>query len=57
MMNKDDLWCNYSDMPSPMSYMRCDECDELLYGCKCKEKTMNKELQNVPQMISTKMDI
>ena len=38
---EDDLWCHYSGMPSPMSYMRCDKCDEVL--CKCKEKTMNKE--------------
>jgi thymidylate synthase len=41
-MDEDDLWCNYSGMPSPMSYMRCDECDEILYECKCKEKRMNK---------------
>jgi len=44
MMNEEDnLWCNYSGMPSPMSYMRCDKCDEVLCECKCKEKIMNKE--------------
>jgi hypothetical protein len=42
-MDENDLWCNYSGMPSPMSYIRCDECDEILYECKCKEKRMNKE--------------
>jgi len=48
MMNEEDnLWCNYSGMPSPMSYMRCDKCDEVLYECKCKEKTMNKEQQEL----------
>jgi hypothetical protein len=41
--DEDNLWCNYSGMPSPMSYMRCDKCDEVLCECKCKEKTMNKE--------------
>ena len=48
MMNEEkDLWCNYSGMPSPMSYMRCDKCDEVQYECKCKEKTMNKEQQEL----------
>jgi hypothetical protein len=46
-MDENDLWCNYSGMPSPMSYIRCDECDEILYECKCKEKTMNKEQQDL----------
>jgi hypothetical protein len=27
--------------------MRCDKCDEVLYECKCKEKTMNKEQQEL----------
>jgi hypothetical protein len=44
MMNEEkDLWGNYSGMPSPMSYMRCDKCDEVQSECKCKEKIMNKE--------------
>ena len=43
MNEEKDLWCNYSGMPSPMSYMRCDKCDEVTSECKCKEKTMNKE--------------
>jgi thymidylate synthase len=48
MMNEEDnLWCNYSGMPSPMSYMRCDKCDEVQSECKCKEKTMNKEQQEL----------
>jgi hypothetical protein len=46
-MDENDLWCNYSGMPSPMSYIRCDECDEILYECKCKEKRMNKEQQEL----------
>ena len=44
-MDEDDLWCNYSGMPSTMSYMRCDKCDEVSSECKCKEKRMNKEQQ------------
>jgi hypothetical protein len=47
MNEEDNLWCNYSGMPSPMSYMRCNKCDEVLYECKCKEKTMNKEQQEL----------
>jgi hypothetical protein len=46
-MDEDDLWCNYSGMPSPISYIRCDECNEILYECKCKEKRMNKEQQDL----------
>ena len=37
---EDDLWCHYSGMPSPMSYMRCDE---FLVDCKCKEKLDGKK--------------
>ena len=24
---KDELWCNYSDLPSPLSYMECADYD------------------------------
>ena len=37
MDEEEDLWCYYSGMPSPMSYMRCDECEEYLIECTCKE--------------------
>jgi len=42
----DDLWCNYSGMPSPMSYMRCDKCDEVQSECKCKEQ-LYSEIENL----------
>ena len=43
MDEEEDLWCHYSGMPSPMAYMKCDECEELLVDCKCKEKSDGKK--------------
>jgi hypothetical protein len=44
MMNEEnDLWCHYSDMPSPLAYIQ-------------EEKNMTQEeLENFPQMISAKI--
>lgn len=39
----DDLWCEYSGMPSPMSYVRCDKCKELVNECKCM---IDQEIDN-----------
>ena len=35
---EDDQWCYYSGMPSPMAYVKCDECGELLDECECENK-------------------
>jgi len=32
-----DLWCYYSGMPSPMSYVKCEECGERFGECTCSE--------------------
>ena len=37
MEEEDDQWCYYSGMPSPMAYVKCDECGELLDECECDE--------------------
>lgn len=26
---KDDLWCNYSNLPSPMAYVECADYDSM----------------------------
>ena len=39
---KDELWCEYSGMPSPMAYMECDKCKELVNDCKCMVNEENK---------------
>ena len=28
-MNKEDLWCEYSDMPSPLAYVKCADYDSM----------------------------
>ena len=28
-INKEDLWCEYSDLPSPMAYMDCTDYDSM----------------------------
>lgn len=35
---EDDLWCHYSNMLSPMAYVKCDECGELKSVCECEEE-------------------
>ena len=35
---EDNLWCHYSGMPSPMAYMECEDCGEMLSECECIEK-------------------
>jgi len=30
-----DLWCNYSNMLSPMAYIECEYCGELKSVCEC----------------------
>lgn len=34
---EDDLWCHYSNMLSPMAYVKCDECGELKSVCECED--------------------
>jgi len=36
-IKEDNLWCYYSGMPSPMSYMICNECEETSDECLCEE--------------------
>jgi hypothetical protein len=36
-IKEDNLWCYYSGMPSPASYMICGECKETLDECLCEE--------------------
>jgi hypothetical protein len=38
----DDLWCEYSGMPSPMAYVRCNKCKEFVNECKCMINEENK---------------
>ena len=28
-INKEDLWCEYSDMPSPLAYAKCADYDSM----------------------------
>ena len=28
-ISKEDLWCEYSDMPSPLAYMKCADYDSM----------------------------
>jgi hypothetical protein len=28
-INQEDLWCEYSDMPSPLSYTQCTDYDSM----------------------------
>jgi hypothetical protein len=28
-INKEDLWCEYSDLPSPMAYIDCTDYDSM----------------------------
>jgi hypothetical protein len=28
-INEQDLWCEYSDMPSPIAYAQCDDYDSM----------------------------
>lgn len=37
----DDLWCYYSNMLSPMAYVKCDECGELKSVCECEDTQNN----------------
>jgi hypothetical protein len=37
MEDEENLWCNYSEMPSPTAYMKCDECKEYVSDCICDE--------------------
>jgi len=39
----DELWCEYSGMPSPMAYMDCEKCKELVNNCTCM---INEEIDN-----------
>jgi hypothetical protein len=35
---EDELWCHYSNMLSPMAYVKCEECGELKSVCECEEE-------------------
>lgn len=37
---EDNLWCQYSNMLSPMAYVKCEECDELKSVCECEEEKL-----------------
>jgi hypothetical protein len=40
----EDLWCNYSNLPSPLSYMECADYDGMgNYGRFPKPKKDNKK--------------
>ena len=45
-INKEDLWCEYSDMPSPLAYAKCADYDSMgNHGRfpKSKSKLKNKK--------------
>ena len=33
---EDKLWCHYSNMLSPMAYVKCEECGDLKSVCECE---------------------
>jgi hypothetical protein len=39
---QEDLWCYYSNMPSPLSYINCESCGNSLVDCKCKKEDSKK---------------
>ena len=44
MENKEDLWCEYSDLPSPMAYAKCADYDSMgNHGRFPKNKTKMKK--------------
>jgi len=38
-----DLWCNYSNMLSPMAYVECEDCGELKSVCECIHEKINNK--------------
>ena len=42
-----DVWCNYSNMLSPMAYVECEGCGEL--KSVCVSAYMKKKLNNKPK--------
>ena len=41
-INKEDLWCEYSDMPSPMAYMDCADYDSMGNHGRFSKKEIKK---------------
>lgn len=39
--NDDNLWCHYSGMPSPKSYMKCEDCGDSMDECTCIVDTVD----------------
>jgi len=43
-INKEELWCEYSGMPSPMAYSDCADYDSMgNHGRFTKEKVIKKK--------------
>lgn len=42
-IEKNDLWCHYSDLPSPLSYMECTDYDGIGNQGRFPRKIKNKE--------------
>ena len=40
---EDKLWCHYSNMLSPMAYVKCEECGDLKSVCECEEDDGDKK--------------
>jgi len=54
-ISKEELWCEYSDMPSPMAYARCCDYDSMgNHGRypKVKRKETGKLVKNIKKLIN-----
>ena len=51
-IKKEDLWCEYSDMPSPMAYAKCTDYDSMgNHGRFPKSKPKLKKMRLLKRLI------
>ena len=51
-IKEEDLWCEYSDMPSPMAYAKCADYDSMgNHGRFPKSKQKVKKMRSVKRYI------
>ena len=50
-VKEEDLWCEYSDMPSPMAYAKCTDYDSMGNHGRFPKSKNKKEDNNMKRLI------
>lgn len=50
-VNEEDLWCNYSDLPSPKAYVDCADYDSMGNHGRFPKNKMKMKKLNIKKII------